>query len=191
VGNKSNCGAVLLQAERIEEAAWRLCQEAIKQFPSAEDWRTILLDERVEEPLPSRESLDAALVEVEAGIARLLAMVRQNTITLEEATREIQAGKKEAARLQRQLSAIDRREESDRKWLALLEDEVRHLDVLKARMVDADPATRQDIINRLLTSATVKTHGSGRRKTGEVTFKWWYAVESVEVVTSRSSKRSS
>lgn len=184
------CKAIFLRAEWIEEAAWEMCKAGVEKFPTWNGWQQIFNEELVEwGEMTSRESLEAALAEVDAGRERLLAMVRKNQLTPDEAAKQVDAGRKEAAGIRRHLDDLAHREESPQKMLELLEREVAHLDEIKSQMVDADAVTRHDIVKRLLTSATFETHGSGRRKIGVVTFHWWYAVESVEVVGSDKAKK--
>jgi hypothetical protein len=53
---------------------------------------------------------------------------------------------------------------------------------LKAHLANIDAETRHEIIKRLLTSAIVATEADGRHKNAVFTFRWWYGVESSEVV---------
>ena len=89
----------------------KMCQAAVDTFPTLDDWRDIFLHESVElgEGTPSQQVLEAAIAEVGAGRERSLSMVRRNTITVDHTTQEIEAGKQETARLQRQLDALAHR----------------------------------------------------------------------------------
>jgi Recombinase zinc beta ribbon domain len=166
------CNSILLRAERIEDVAWKLCKDALDHFPTLDDWRQIVSDwvEGAEES-SSRSALEAALDEVEAGRERILALVRHATITMDEATRQLDAGRKEEDGLRRRLDALSHREEDRQKWLTLFEREAAQIEELKTRMVNADPETRHEIIKRLLTGATVETRGKRKQKAAQVRFK--------------------
>jgi site-specific DNA recombinase len=172
----ARCKAIFLKAETIEEAAWAHCQEAIEAFPDLEDFVI------TEENTPRPEVFEAALDEVAAGRERLLAMVRRGTVSLTEVDGQIKACRQEEVAIKRSMAAACAREESRANWLATFQRERASLEELKARMVDADPTTRQEIIRRLLNKATVETRGSGRKKSATVTFSWCYAVDTLEEV---------